>query len=169
MRVILVAISLILFISCKNEEYDKLLDENEHLKSFYKQINGDVSDEELRTNVKKQLLLNPELNMDIETYHYYYRLAPSNNHLIGKLNTEFTTNLKFYIYRDIFPEKFCHTFPSKSRNTNEQKQICNKEKYFSFVPKDTGMYYWLTMIEERQDGTDLVAKYYFHDSIYVYE
>lgn len=156
---------LILISSCQSEQYRSKLEENEKLKSQLELVNN-YSNDDLVKYIKSQLLLNPELYMDFSNYQYPLKLI--NNNVLGKVNQETIITLKFYAYREIDPEKLSYTIPSKNRNTYGQQRISTSGRYLSFIPKDTGMYYWSAIIEERNGRTGVVTEFFLKDSIYVF-
>lgn len=171
-RICIIVSVCLIFISCKNKNYDLLQSENRLLREKLDSLKP-VDENEIRKQVVKEVLEEKIwTNGLIVNELIFYKFKPINTNKFGKENKPCFLEVDLYKYDESKGGAFkfdilIYTIPTKNKNTNIQKRIRTTDKYFTFIPKDTGMHYWSGAFVVKNDRTGRITEFLVYDSVYV--
>ncbi len=168
-EILFISIVSVMFISCRNENYNNLKNENESLRLKLDTLKF-VKEGDIRKATIKMMIMHDFLDMDkLGCVLIFNKYKPINLKKFGKVDEQYDYRTGFYQYHDTRIDGIIYTIPQKDKNTENQKKIRTSEDYFTFTPKDTGMHYWSGSFLVEHGRTGRITEFPIYDSIYVLE
>lgn len=173
----LVFLSLVIFFSsCENKRIRELEKENRELKTKLEKLLVYKVDSILHEYVVAKKAIADSIVFDKPDERYnsmlcgWTRLFSYNLNKTARLHLKYKSN---YIITDLNSpeyETLKYTRPSKQRKDYKFKEnyIISKDEQISFIPNDTGYYYWTGQLVVKNPRTGKLTYYPIQDSIYVY-
>lgn len=174
MKYLILFFALILFVSCHNKN------DLEKIKELEIQ-NGNWKAEIERWNIlyenASKIIVQKDTKSDsierkcISNFAYKYLLINQTSQKRIQLNQEkFESQLRFCIDNSQTVSEYFYSIPQKNKNENFGVIQIKNGNRFTYIPKDTGWYYWKGNVITRNMRTgEFLREYPFIDSFYVYK
>lgn len=171
MRFLILISSLFLFVACHNKSDLKKIEELEKENKEMKEKLSPKSINRIYESAKKSILdsivfgkINSETMLCGFGFYSFRNITESRS---LKISQKYTTKIMMHGNQEKYFDSLYYSTPSKNKNNNEKFHHLATD--FSFIPNDTGTYYWKGKILIINPRTGMHTEYPIIDSFYVYK